>query len=99
MEAYNARDLDRFLAVYSSEVVIEDGAGNLLMHGLEAMRRHYGTMFATCPELHCRVISRIRCGEYVVDEERITGRGPAERHAVAIYRVENGQIVHVRFLR
>ncbi|MGE5674164.1 MAG: nuclear transport factor 2 family protein [Mycobacterium leprae] len=99
LEAYNARDLERFIACYSPDVIIEDGAGNRLMQGHDEMRARYGPMFAQYPELHCRLASRIRIGEYVVDEERITGRRPEEEHAVAIYRVSGEKIVHVRFLR
>lgn len=99
LEAYNTRDLERFLTCYSTDVTIEDGAGNLLMHGHEAMRQRYGPMFSANPDLCCRIVSRIRIGEYVVDEERITGRGPDELHAVAIYRVAGELITHVRFLR
>lgn len=99
LEAYNARDLERFIACYTADVVIEDGAGNLLMQGHDAMRQRYGPMFAANPDLHCRIVSRIRINDYVVDEERITGRGPDEVHAVAIYRVAGDLIAHVRFLR
>jgi hypothetical protein len=99
LEAYNARDLERFLTCYAEDVTIEDGAGNTLMQGHAEMRRRYGPMFAEYPDLHCRIASRIRINDYVVDEERITGRGPEEAHAVAIYRVAGDRIVHVRFLR
>jgi hypothetical protein len=99
LEAYNARDVERFIACYTPDVVIEDGAGNLLMQGHEAMRQRYGPMFAAYPDLHCRIVSRIRISDYVVDEERITGRSPNEEHAVAIYRVVGDLIAHVRFLR
>jgi hypothetical protein len=41
-------------------------------------------------------------GPYVVDEEAITGFQlagfPTEVHAVAVYRVESGRIVHLRGL-
>lgn len=97
--AYNARDLERFIACYTPDVVIEDGAGKLLMQGHDAMRASYGPMFARYPELHCRLASRIRIGEYVVDEERITGRKPEGEHAVAIYRLAGDKIAHVRFLK
>lgn len=99
LEAYNARDLERFVACYTPDVVVEDGAGNLMFQGHDAMRERYGPMFAAYPELHCRIVHRIRIGEYVVDEERITGRGPTEQHAVAIYRLAGERIAHVRFLK
>lgn len=101
LRAYNARDLEGFVATYSPEIVIEDGENNLLMKGHDQLRERYGAMFAASPELHCRIANRIRIGKYTVDEEEITGRGnsPSPVHAVVIYRMEAGKIVHVRILR
>jgi hypothetical protein len=101
-EAYNARDVDRFLACYSADVRIEDGVGNIIMEGHDAMRAQYSSLFEASPELHGRVVNRIVVGKYVIDEEEISGRisegFPDNVHAVAIYRVEDDKIVHVRFL-
>jgi hypothetical protein len=99
LEAYNAGDVERFAQFYAPDVRIEDGEGKVLLEGREALRARYGPIFAAHPQLHCRLASRIRIGAWVVDEERITGRGPGEQHAVAIYRVKDGLITHVRFLR
>ncbi len=98
--AYNAKDLERFTATYSPDVVIEDGIGNVLMQGHDQLRERYGNLFTTSPELHCEIVNRIRIGQYVVDEEQGTGiRGsPTPRRAVVIYRVEGDKIVHVRML-
>ena len=102
LEAYNARDLERFLACYTPDVVIEDGAGKVLLQGHDGMRQVYGRLFAGSPNLHCQLQSRIRVGAYVIDEERVLGFNPkdpdAEMHAVAIYRVEDGLIAHARML-
>lgn len=99
LEAYNAQDVERFVACYSEDVVIEDAEGNVTMQGREAMRERYAQLFARYPQQHCRVVNRIRIGEFAIDEERITGRGPEEVHAVAIYRLAGDVIARVRFLR
>lgn len=101
LEAYNRCDIDAFVVNFSQDCVVEDGAGNLLMRGREAMRESYGRMFAASPELHCHLASRIVLSEYVIDEERVTGRAGSEgeSHVVAVYRVEDDEITHVRFLR
>jgi hypothetical protein len=99
LEAYNARDLDAFLACYTDHCVIEDGEGARLCTGKAEMRVRYGTLFAASPDLRAEVLHRTRIGEYVIDEERITGRVPPMSRAVAIYRVRGGLIEHVRFLR
>lgn len=98
--AYNARDLDRFIATYSPDVVIEDGENNVLMRGHEQMREEYGALFDAKPQLHCRILTRLRIGNYTVDEEEVTGvsNSPTPHRAIVIYRVEEDKIVHVRFL-
>lgn len=101
LAAYNAHDVDAFMVCYTLDCVIEDGAGMRLMTGHVEMRPRYQTLFANSPKLHCEITSRIRIGEYVIDEEHITGRMPDLRRAVVIYRVDktSGLISHVRFLR
>ena len=98
--AYNARDLERFIETYSTDVVIQDGADNLLMRGHDQMREKYGALFKASPGLHCRIASRMRIGKYVVDEEEVTGvRGsPTPMRAIVVYRIEEAKIVHVRML-
>lgn len=101
LEAYNRCDLDAFIVNFAEGCTVEDGAGNLLMQGREALRESYCAMFAASPALHCHLASRIVLGEYVIDEERVTGRAGSEgeSHVVAVYRVEDDEITHVRFLR
>ena len=99
LEAYNARDVDAFVACYADDVVVEDGRGRELTRGRAQLRDDYAQLFAQFPELHCEIVHRISVGEYVIDEEIVSGRGAESIHAAAIYRIEHGQIVHVRFLR
>ena len=101
-EAYNARDIERFIACYDPEVRIEDGEGNLLMQGHDSMRAQYSSLFDASPNLQARLLNRIVVGDYVIDEEDISGSVaegyPDRMHAVAIYRVDDEKIVHARFL-
>lgn len=99
LEAYNDRDIERFIAAYAPDIVIEDGDGTVLMQGQDSLRQQYGNLFATSPNLHCTLAHRIRVGEHVIDEERVVGLAPEEVLAVAIYRVRDGKIVQARFLR
>ena len=100
VRAYNERNLEEFLACYAEAVVVEDGDGAVLTSGREEMRERYGRLFASSPSLHCEIVTRIRIGSYVVDEERVTGRPDGDLHAVAIYRLDgNGLIDRVRLLR
>ena len=102
LDAYNARDLERFLGCYAPDVVIESAAGQRMMEGRDGMRAVYAPLFANSPDLHADVVARIAVGEFVVDEERVRGLNlpgfPAEMHAAMVYQVRGGQIIHVRLL-
>jgi hypothetical protein len=98
LEAYNARDVDRFLACYAADVVVQDGAGNTLTRGHESMRGEYAPFFAGFPRLHAEILHRIEARDYVIDEERISGWLAEPVRAVAIYHVANGLIDHVRLI-
>ncbi|MEQ1516429.1 MAG: nuclear transport factor 2 family protein [Usitatibacteraceae bacterium] len=101
LAAYNAHDVDAFMRNFTQDCVIEDGVGTRLSTGHQEMRPRYEALFTNSPNLHCEITSRICVGEYVIDEEAITGRVPDLPRAVVIYRVDknSGLISHVRFLR
>ncbi len=102
LDAYNARDLERFLACYTPDVVVEDAAGNRMMEGIDALRATYSQLFANSPTLRAEVLNRIRAGGFVIDEERVSGMNlpgmPPEVHAAIVYRIRDGRISHVRVL-
>lgn len=56
-------------------------------------------MFAACPELRCEILSRIAVGEYVVDEERVSGRAPEPERLVVVYHLAAGLVDHERIVR
>jgi hypothetical protein len=105
LAAYNARDLEAFVACYNADCTIDDGQGTRLMSGRAEMRTRYRALFDGSPNLHCEIVHRTRVGDYVLDEERISGRLPGTqpelRRAVVIYRLDRttGLIAHVRMLR
>lgn len=99
LAAYNAQDVDAFVACYAEDIVLEDGAGKVISTGRAAMRENYARMFAAYPQNRAEIVHRIVQGQYVVEHERISGRTPEPFFAVAVYRVEGGLIRHVRFLR
>ncbi len=103
VDAFNDRDVERFLAAYSPDAVIEDGMGNVTAKGHDALRAMYAPLFEHSPNLHVRVAHRIHVGEYVIDDEYVSGLGlegaPPEMHGAAIYRVVNDKIVSARLLQ
>jgi hypothetical protein len=100
--AFRDRDLERFLGFYAADVKVKDFDGNALMDGLEAMRGQYGPLFRDSPQLSVQIPRRMVAGDYVIDEEDITGfilaGFPPVMHAVVVYRVQDGLIHDVIFL-
>jgi hypothetical protein len=84
VNAYNARDLEAFMACFSKDCQLyEFGTNKLLMNGEKDMRERYGKMFLNIHNLHCT----------------ITGRMTIGNKAVAIYEVADGKIVKCWFIR
>ncbi len=102
VEAFNARELDRFVSYYSADVVLEDGNGQVMAQGHNTLRALYGQLFAQSPALHADIPQRIHVGSYVIDEEEVKGfifdGFPSEMHIAVIYRVEGDTIAHARTL-
>ncbi len=98
LEAYNAHDLDRFVAVYHDDIRVHRlPASEPVLSGKAAFRAHYAAHRFTLPDLHAEVVSRIVMGDKVVDHERVTGLGDAPREVVAVYQVAEGLIRTVWF--
>lgn len=98
LDAYNARDIEAFLATYSDDVKVYNFPNTPRYEGKDKMRESYGDFFKTTPDLHCEIKNRIVIGNKVVDEEYLTMNG-RNFSAVAIYEVENGKIAKVTFVR
>jgi imidazolonepropionase-like amidohydrolase len=99
LNAYNAREVDAFLATYHPDAQIFDFPDTPAMRGHEEMRRIYGGMFAGAADLHAQVPTRIVAGNYVIDEEVVTGLpGGRTIRGTAIYEVRDGLIARVWFL-
>ena len=100
VDAYNSHDLEAFVSCYAEEVVVKDADGNELVRGRERMRERYGRLFNESPSVQAEILTRIRLGRYVIDEERVTGRADGDLHAAVVYRLdEDGLINRVLFLR
>ena len=99
LDAYNARDLEAFCAPYSDDIQIVGLDGQVQARGKEAFKARYRDRFQKLTALHCQLVNRMVVGNFVLDEEAITGTGGDPIHAVAIYEVRNGKIAVVRFIR
>lgn len=100
LDAYNARDLDRFVAEYTEDVevyVLTDPAPTLV--GREALRQHYRDHRFNLPDLHAKLVNRMVFGNKVIDQEFVTGVPGAPVEVAAIYEVTEQGISKVWFVR
>lgn len=99
LEAYNARDLEAFLATYAEDVKLLEFPEKLLSQGTATMRERYGKLFND-ERLHATIVNRIVMGSTVIDHERVRltlPAGPGTVEAIAIYEVTEGKITKVWF--
>jgi imidazolonepropionase-like amidohydrolase len=95
--AYNAHNLEAFLAPYAEDVEVYSFPNKLEFRGKETMRKAYGFIERT-PGLYCRLQSRIVQGNRVIDHEEVWGFGKKPVYAIAIYEIEGGKIRKVYFM-
>jgi len=97
LEAYNARDLERFAATYADDIAIyRMPATEPAIVGKENLRAIYRQRFASAG-LHAEILTRIVLGNKVIDHERVVGIRDVPLEALAIYEVAGGLIRVVWF--
>jgi hypothetical protein len=98
LEAYNAKDLQRFLDVFADDVrEFRPPETEPFLIGREAFAEYYGSQRFTLPGLHAEVLERMVVGTIVVDHERISGIRTEPVEGVAVYEVVDGRIRSVWF--
>jgi hypothetical protein len=98
LDAYNARDIERFAAEYTEDVqVFRPPAVEPVLSGKAAFAEHYAKNRFTNSALHATVVNRMVAGSRVVDHERIVGLEADVVEAIAVYEVEAGLIKKVWF--
>jgi Imidazolonepropionase and related amidohydrolases len=96
LNAYNGHNLEAFLAPYADDVKIYQFPDTLIMNGKDEMRNHY-LLIEKHPSLHCEILHRIKQGNTIIDQEKVTHDGNIVNGTV-IYRVEGSKIKTVYFL-
>ena len=99
LDAYNARDLEAWLATY------HPNAEQFLLHGDRLARGHAEirarmTVRFSEPDLHAQLLTRATMDHIVVDHERITRNFPegvGHVEMMCIYEVADGLIVKATF--
>ena len=102
IEAYRARDVERFLAHYADDISVVLFDGTPMFADKQVMREQYGKLFADSPDLSVIIASRMTAGVFVVDQEEVSGFHfgdmPTEMTALSIYQVTDGKISKLMLL-
>ena len=93
LDAYNARDLTSFLAVYADDIrVYRLPASEPAIAGKAALAEMYATQRFNLPGLHAELRNRMVLGNKVIDHERIHGVREQAFEVAAVYEVVGGLI-------
>ena len=94
LEAYNARDLERFLAAYDEGIrMFRPPAVAPVIVGKEAVGKFYAEQRFRHAGLHAALVNRIVLGSKVIDHERISGVREQPFEVAVVYEVSNDLIV------
>jgi len=99
LDAYNARDIDAFMAWWADDCEYYEFPARLLASGAAQIRERHVTRF-TEPNLFGRLIQRSVVDNLVVDQEIVTRNfadGVGEIDVLAIYQIEHGKIAKAWF--
>jgi uncharacterized protein (TIGR02246 family) len=100
LDAYNARNMEAFLATYADDAELFTFPATLVTKGKDDMRTRYTPRFADTL-LHCVILKRIVMGDTVIDHERIQvtlPEGPGVMEAIVIYEVSGSTIAKASFI-
>lgn len=94
--AYDAHDLEAFLALYSPTARLQLADGTVKT-GRRELREYYRPLFEA-GRCKAEVTARLTVGGWVVDQKIDHGSNHGPRPLIALYRVQDGAIAEVRFL-
>lgn len=98
LDAYNAHDLDAFVACFAADVRIHRMPDlQPALTGRDALRAYYDEHRFRIPGLRAELRGRITLGTLVIDHEWVHGLGETPMEVAAIYRVTGETISDVHF--
>ena len=102
LEAYNNRDLEKFISWFSEDVELYSFSEmKLVASGKPAIEKLYKELFEASPDLHSTILKRIVFDNKVIDHESIVGRKGSKDvlEIVMIYEVKDGKIFKMTSIR
>lgn len=104
--AYNAQDVDAYVAYMTDEASEANYRGAVVREGKEGTRSGLAAAFARWPQNHAEIVEAQQIGTYVLMREHVT-RGPATDGSelvepfdvVAVYSFDGDKCSRVEFIR
>ena len=98
VEAYNARDLNRFVSACSETIAIfRMPSTEPIISGKIELAKFYSTQRFNLPGLRAEIVNRIVLGNKVIDHERVWGVRDTPIEIAAVYDVVGELIERVWF--
>lgn len=100
LDAYNARDIEAFMAFWADDAQMFEHPSKLLASGAPDIRARHILRFREA-NLHGKLVKRIVQGNRIIDQELVTRtfpEGPGTVEVIAIYDIENEKIANVWFI-
>ncbi|MDX2246477.1 MAG: amidohydrolase family protein [Bacteroidia bacterium] len=99
LNAWNLKNAEVFADCFDENVEVFRYPHEKMYQGKKNLYDRYKPFFEENPQAHCERVNRIRMGNIVIDEEKITGLANGNLlRALAIYEVVNGKIVKITFV-
>jgi hypothetical protein len=96
LDAYNERNLERFIACYSDDVrLYRPPSSEPFIAGKAQLAEHYAAKRFNLPGLHAELLGRLVVGNKVFDHERVYGVQGVQAEPLevaAVYEVQGGLI-------
>jgi putative hydrolase of HD superfamily len=99
LDAYNARDIERFMQCWADDCSYYAFPSGLLAQGTAQIRERHIERFKE-PDLHGHLVNRMVVGNMVIDQEVVTrnfSEGIGEIDVIAMYEVEKDKIARAWF--
>ena len=100
IDAYNAHDLDAYIATFTPSATFGQLGGRILLDSRDAMAGFYKQFFEARPTVHCKIKQRSVLGPFVIDlqeiaDEAISAQEQPAMQAMIISEIREGRISKV----
>ncbi len=92
IDAYNAHDLNAYLACYAPAATFGQLGGRILLDGRDALANFYSGFFATQTTVHCTILQRSAIGPFVIDHQQVQSEGKPPLQAMMVTEVRDNLI-------